>query len=137
SQVQPELAYVGQVSQKRWKIRSVHLACMLGDTAGEMNLTDDGDVMVDEGLACTRQLAVSTTLGSQIHDHRTGSHRINHLTSQKHRRRLARNNRRRDHYVLLSHHTAKQFTLAHIKRVILRARITARIFGVPGFYWQF
>ena len=130
--VELQLAVLDEVSDEGGHVAGVHLAGMIGNCAGDIDLAGDRDAVIDVGLAGTGQLAVSTALGSQIDDHGPWSHRVDHLASDECRGFLAGDDGRGDDDVLLGYDAAQQFTLPHIEGVVLRGGITTRVFGVHG-----
>src|SRR5450631_1469378 len=106
-QVQIQLLIFDQVRQERSDVAGVHHARVIRHTGGQVDRSDDGHAMLDDGLARFTDLAVAATFGGQIDDHGTGRHSLHHVFGYKNRRFLAGYYRRGDHHVAFLHRFSK------------------------------
>ena len=60
-------------------VAGVHLAGVIRHGGGQVDGSDDGHAVFDDGLAGVGQFAVAAALGRQIDDHRSGRHGVHHF----------------------------------------------------------
>ena len=79
------------VGKKCGEIAGVHLAGVVGNAAGQVDGTDDGDAVNFNGFSGAGEFAIAAALGGKIDDDRTGRHAFDHFGSDQHGRFLAGN----------------------------------------------
>src|SRR5579864_1858601 len=136
-QIQLQLAVLHHVSQIRHQVAGVHLAGMIRHAARQVDGADDRDAVRLHRFSHAGEFAVATALGSEINNHRTGSHAFDHVGGDEHRRFLAGNNRGRDHDIALGDDAGQQFALACIESFVLRGTVAAGILRVLRFDGEF
>src|ERR1700732_1600070 len=100
---------------------------MIWNAAGQIDRTNDGDSMLNNRFAGAGELAISTTLGSKINNHRARSHLLDHVVGNQHRRLLARDHRCRDDHVTLFDDATQELALPRVEGFVLRGSVPASI----------
>src|SRR5208282_2401591 len=90
-QVQLQLAVLHHIKKKCCDVSGVHLAGMVRNAAGEVDVADDGDAVHDHRFSGPCQFAVAPALRGEVNDDRARSHSFDHIRGDQHRRLLARN----------------------------------------------
>ena len=83
-------------SIRRKRLVAYSVDALLGETARQVLVADDGDAVPDDDLARHRELAVAALLGGHVDDDAALLHRLDHLFRDQLRRGLAGNQRGRD-----------------------------------------
>src|SRR5260370_2290317 len=110
---------------------------MIRHLAGDIDPADDGDTVLDHGLAGARQFAVASTLGGEIKDHGARRHSFYHLSGHQYRGFLARYDSRGYNHIVLRDCATEKFTLPCVKALILRGTVSAFILRVFGLNREF
>src|SRR5882724_3805468 len=125
--IELKFSVLHQIQKESSDIAGIQLTRVIGHSASQVVLANDGNAVLHCGLSAPREFAVSTALRSQIHNHGTRRHSSDHFLRYEHRRNLAGNYRSCDNHVTLSHSSSEQFALAAVKvLILLRAHTPGR-----------
>ena len=117
-----------EVVQERPHVAGVHLARVQRHRARQVELADDGDAALDDGLPGLRELAVPARLGGEVDDHGAGPHPARRVGGDEDRRLPPGDERGRDHRVRLGDVVGDQLLLALMLVVGERDRVAALAF---------